>query len=421
MNLKGPESLPTMVKVRQHFPGRTPLDIAAEVSKQMEALYRPINSGASVAVGVGSRGITNYAAIARAVIDELKSAGAKPFLIPAMGSHGGATPEGQARVLADYGITEAAMGAPVLAAMESACVGQTESGRDVWFSKAALAADHVFVINRVKPHTDFFGKLGSGCLKMLTIGCGKREGAANYHQNAVRDGYEQVLRELGGHILRHLPILGGMAIVEDQRHQTAQLELLQPDNWIAREEALLEKARDFMPAIPFEDIDLLIVDRIGKNISGTGMDTNVIGRGVHEYTTLIGREQTQAPHIKRIYVRGLTPETHGNAIGVGMADFTHQRLVDAIDYDAMRINSLTSLTPHSAKVPIHFQSDREAIERALISAGVKDFRQARIIRIQDTLNLETILISESMIAEIAGNEQLEVDSDHQSALDDLTE
>ncbi|MGB0579624.1 MAG: lactate racemase domain-containing protein [Limisphaerales bacterium] len=381
-----------MREVVQEFPQPTELDIEQEIRKQLADLK--VKSGASIAIGVGSRGITNYAQIVQVVFARFLEGGAKPFLIPAMGSHGGATEAGQRQLVEDHGLAEL----PIRAAMDSSVIGRSPSGYDLWCSREVQQADHIFVINRVKPHTDFIGELGSGCLKMLTIGISKREGAVTFHQHAVRDGYEKVLREIGAAQLENLPILGGVAIVEDQHHQTARLELLRPANWIEREEQLFQQARDLMPRIPFEDIDLLIVDRIGKNISGTGMDTNVIGREIHSYSTLAAREQTLPPYIKRIYIRGLTEETHGNAVGIGLADFIHQSIVPQIDHAATRMNALTALSLHSAKIPIACASDEEAIELALTSVGVTRAEDARVVQIRDTLNLRELQASEAMVS-----------------------
>jgi hypothetical protein len=400
-----------MFKVKQRFATQPGMEAISVVRDELAQINQPPGKGESIAIGVGSRGISNYREIVKATVDHFGSLGARPFLIPAMGSHGGATPEGQRQILAEYGITKEFMGVPIRAAMDSDCLGQTPSGFDIFASTEALDADHVFVINRIKPHTDFLGRLGSGCLKMLTIGVGKRNGAANYHQCSVRHGYEMVLREIGNCLLDRLPVLGGLALVEDQHHQTARIKLLQPDSWITEEENLFSDARSLMPQIPFADIDLLIVDRLGKNISGTGMDTNIIGREVHGYSTLVGKEQTLPPHIKRIYVRSLTPETHGNAIGIGMADFTRKSLVNDIDLAAMHVNSLTALTPHAAKIPITCADDEEAVNLALISAGVTDPAQARVVHINDTLNLESISISSALQREAAENPALDPESE----------
>ena len=365
------------------------------------AKLRPrILPGARIAVGVGSRGITHLAAIVAAVLAEIRRAGAEPFIIPAMGSHGGATPEGQREVLASYGITEAAMGVPILASLEVQQVGATGDGVPVFCSTDALAADGIVLVNRIKPHTDFFGALGSGLVKMSVIGLGKRTGATAMHQAAMHLGYERVIRSMASVLLQNAPVLGGVAILENQFHDTARLLVVPREEIESAEDALLVEARGLMPLLPFEEIDLLIVDRIGKNISGAGMDPNVTGRSIHGYSSLLAREDRPAPFIRRIFVRGLTPETHGNAIGIGMADFTTTRLVRAMDERATFINSLTAMTPQSAKVPVHFDTDREALDRALDSLALPDRRTARLVRIADTLSLAEMEISESLAPEL---------------------
>ncbi len=365
----------------------------------MAKLRTRIQPGARIAVGVGSRGITHLAGIVAAVLAQLRAAGAQPFIIPAMGSHGGATPEGQREVLASYGVTESAMSAPILASMEVRQIGATSDGVPVFCSTEALAAEGIVLINRIKPHTDFFGALGSGLLKMSVIGLGKRTGATAMHQAAMHLGYERVIRSMAGVMLRHAPVLGGVAILENQFHDTARLLVVPREEIESAEDALLAEARALMPLLPFEEIDLLIVDRIGKNISGAGMDPNVIGRSIHGYSSMLARDERPAPFIRRIFVRDLTPETHGNAIGIGMADVTTARLVRAMDSRATFINSLTAMTPQSAKVPIHFETDREAIDVALTSLALPDRDTARIVRIADTLSLAELEVSETLALE----------------------
>jgi hypothetical protein len=404
---------PRMLAVRQKFPSSTPLAVKASVQSEMAALRARVRPGMRVAVAVGSRGITNLKEIVSTVLQELKAAGAQPFIIPAMGSHGGATPEGQAELLGEYGVSEATMGVPIRAAMEVDCVGTTDDGVDVFCSVEAMKADGVVLINRIKPHTDFSGNIGSGVCKIMVIGLGKRIGAANYHANACKLGYEHTLRTIARVLLKRAPILGGIAIVENQFHETARIAALLPETLEERENELFQEAKRLMPRLPFEDIDLLIVDRIGKNISGSGMDPNVIGRWVHGYSSMLGNRDA-SPVIRRIFVRGLTPETHGNAIGIGLADITTTRLVKEINYPVMHINCLTSLTPNCAKVPIHFDTDREAIQQALISLAMKYPRQAKVVRIADTLSLEHLEVSESWRAVMQGRGDL-------SELNDPTE
>jgi hypothetical protein len=371
------------------------------------AVRARLKPGAAVAVAVGSRGITNLQAIVGQVLDELRGAGAVPFIVPAMGSHGGATPEGQVELLGEYGITETRMQAPIRAAMEAERIGLTEDGVDVFFSAEALRADGVVVINRVKPHTDFQSDtLGSGLQKMLVVGLGKRVGAANYHTSASRFGYEHVIRTSARVTLSKAPILCGVAIVENQFHETARLEVVLPADLERRESELYAESRRLMPRLPFDDVDLLIVDRIGKNISGAGMDPNVIGRSIHGYSTLLG-DRSFNPVIRRIIVRGLTPETHGNAVGIGLADFTTARLVRSMNHPVTALNALTALSLNSAKVPIHFETDRETIVRALESLALVQGSQAKVVRILDTLSLERLEVSEAFGEIIAQRDDLE--------------
>jgi len=394
--------------VRQKFPASGPLDIRATLEKEFAAIREQIKPGARIAVGVGSRGISNLQSIVAVVLELLKAAGARPFIVPAMGSHGGATPEGQVELLAEYGITEARLQVPIRAAMEAERIGVTPEGVEVFFSAEALRADGVVVVNRVKPHTDFHSEsLGSGLLKMLVVGLGKRVGAANFHTSASRLGYEQVIRASARIALGAAPILGGVAIVENQRHDTARLLVLPPADLERREAELYREAKRLMPRLPFDDLDLLIVDRIGKNISGSGMDPNVIGRSLHGYSALLS-DRSANPVIRRIFVRDLTPETHGNGVGMGLADFTTTRLVRAVDQQVTFVNALTALSLQSVKVPIHFETDREAIARALESLALRDTTRARVVRIQDTLSVEQLDVSEVLEEEARRRPDLEV-------------
>ncbi len=393
---------PHMMPVEQLFPQAAAIDIPAQVKHGLieAGILAQIKPGATIALAVGSRGITNIKAIVAAVVAQLKAVGAKPFIIPAMGSHGGATPAGQIELLGEYGITETALGVPICAAMESVGIGETEDGVVVYSSTEALRAGGVILINRVKPHTDFSGDIGSGILKMMVVGLGKRVGAANFHTSAVRVGYERVIRTAAKVVMQKLPILGGVAVVENQHHETARLEVLPVADLESRENALFAEAVRLMPQLPFQEIDLLIVDRMGKNISGTGMDTNIIGRSVHGYSSLLSPTNARTPFIRRIFVRDLTPETHGNAVGIGLADVATTRLVKGIDELSTFTNTLTALTPLAAKTPIHFATDREAMEKALVSLAMTDLREAKVVRIQDTLSLAHFLASEACRTEL---------------------
>jgi hypothetical protein len=402
-----PSPLPRILRVRQNFSPGAPLHINKTLDVEFARLLPRIEFGANIAIGVGSRGITNLAQVVSSVVDRLRDAGAKPFLIPAMGSHGGATPEGQLELLASYGITEQTMHVPIRASMETKQIGDSSEGVSVFCSTEALSADGIILINRVKPHTDFFSTtLGSGLIKMSVIGLGKRDGAAAMHRAAMRLGYEPIIRGMARVILQRAPVLGGLAIIENQFHETARLQFIPANELETAEVALLAEARSLMPLLPFEEIDLLIVDRIGKNISGAGMDPNVIGRSIHGYSSMLGRDDRPAPFIRRIFVRGLTPETHGNAIGIGMADVTTTQLARELDGRITSINCLTALTPQGAKIPIQCDTDREAIDLMLESLAIPDTTAARVVRIADTLTLAEMDISESLWKEPGSNAKL---------------
>ncbi len=396
-------ALPRMALVRQRFPETAEPDIEAAVGEGIAALG--IRSGARIAVGVGSRGITNLPRAVAATVRSLKEAGARPFLIPAMGSHGGATPEGQRGVLEEYGVTEESCGAPVRPSLETRVLGTTDDGVPVHCSVEALESDGVLVVNRVKPHTDFQGTLGSGMIKMVVIGLGKQAGASACHRASSRLGHERVLRSVFRILARKAPVLGGVGLVEDARHRTARVELVPVSELEAREAVLLEDARRRMARLPFERIDLLVVDRIGKDVSGAGMDPNVTGRTVHGYSS---RLSDPAPLVRRILVRDLTPASHGNAIGVGTADFTTTRLVEKIDRGSTYMNALTALSVQSIKVPPHFDTDREAVSQAVASLALADPASARVLRIRDTLTLETLEASQALAEEARDRKDLEL-------------
>jgi len=397
---------PSMLVVQQRFESTPPVDFEAVVSSGFGSIKPRLKPGMSVAVGVGSRGISNLSNIVSLVIDELKKAGTNPFIIPAMGSHGGATPEGQLALLAGYGVTEGSMGVPIRSSMEVAPLGVSAAGQEVHWSREAIAADGVFVINRVKPHTDFNGVMGSGLTKMLVVGLGKHTGASAYHAGALTLGYEESLEDLARVIFDKAPILGGVALVDNATHSIARLEVVPAEDISAREPELCTEAHRLMPVLPFDEIDLLIVDQMGKNISGTGMDTNVICRGVHGFHLTPGQSPDK-PFIWRIFVRGLTPETHGNAIGIGMAEATTSRLIAEVDAEAMRTNAITARSVQCSKLPMDFETDAVAIRAMLASLPDPDSAKARIVRIRDTLSLGRIEVSSALEDEVTGHTSLE--------------
>jgi hypothetical protein len=396
---------PRLLPVRQLFPSLRLADVREETLKELAAsnFAAKLKPGARVAIGVGSRGISNIAAIAGAAVEFWSSRGFKPFLFPAMGSHGAATAEGQADVLAHYGIDEKNMGCPIVSSLEVESLGKTAEGIEVFFDRNAYNADAVMLLNRVKWHTDFAGKLESGLAKMMAIGLGKFAGAQRYHTFAYRLGLEKVIRSAAAKVLATGKILGGLAILEDAHHDTAKIEAVGAEGMIRREEELLELAKSWMGRIPMP-LDILIVDEMGKNISGAGMDTKVINRSVHGEANV----WDTAPRIERIFVRSLTSLSYGNAVGIGMADVIHDRLYREIAWHPTLINSLTASTPPNVRTPIHFSSDRECLERIAPTVGRMDVSEVRMGWIRNTLELASLRLSENMREEIARNPMLEV-------------
>lgn len=401
-------SFPKMIRVQQNYPAPVKLDIDAVLTKEFAAVHSRIKPGARIAIAVGSRGISNLQAIIAAVIKNVKAAGGQPFIIPAMGSHGGATAEGQIEVLGTYHITEAAMGVPIRASMEVKQVGVSEHGVPCFCSVEAANADGVIIVNRIKPHTDFAGDLGSGVMKMAVIGLGKQKGANTMHMAATRIGYEPAIRGIARVIIRETPVLCGVGILENQHHDTGKLAVMPREQIEEMENKLIVEARQMMPLLPFEEIDLLIIDRMGKNISGCGMDPNVIGRSVYGYVSSIARQGTFTPYIRRIFVRDLTEETHGNAIGLGLADMTTTRLVKGMDHRFTYINALTAVQPQVAKIPIHFDTDREALQQSIASLAITDGRAPMIVRILDTLSVAHFEASEAMLPLIQARPELKI-------------
>jgi hypothetical protein len=396
-------SFPKMVRVRQRFAAPTLDDVRATVRQELRRLNLAtrVKAGQQVAIPAGSRGIANIVTIFDAVVQDLRALGLAPFIFPAMGSHGGATAEGQREVLATYGITEARLGVPIRATMEVVEVGRTPRGMPVLVDKIAAAADWVVVINRIKPHTEFSGDIESGLLKMMAIGFGNHRGALNTHQYAVKYGYRVAIPEIGTAILDRLPVLFGLGIVENAFDQTARVVAIPPADFVAEEKRLLQEARALMARLPVEFLHLLIVDEMGKDISGSGMDTNVIGR-----VMVVNEPEPETPKIMRIYVRDLSEKTYGNAIGIGLADFCSRRLAAKIDPTPTQINCITAMTPEKARLPIALPTDREAIATALTTVGPVEPWEARVIRIKNTLEMEELQVSEAVLDELKGRQDI---------------
>lgn len=401
--------LPRLFRLRQTFDGPTVTDVAGDVERELSGLRlgESIRRGETVAITAGSRGVANIVATLRTTVTHLQRLGAVPFLVPAMGSHGGATAEGQLALLARYGITPASMGCEIRSSMETVIVGTTPLGFPVHFDRHAHSADHVLVVNRVKPHTRFAGEIESGLHKMLLIGLGKHAGAQLYHRAIVDHDFDTILRAVTGHVLESCRVVGGLAIIENARDETALVAGVRPEEFATKEAALLRQARAWLPRLPFRECDLLIVDEIGKDISGAGMDTNIIGRKFDDKRATDRDEM----NCKRIFVRGLTSATHGNATGIGIAEFTNDRTVAGIDLRATAVNCITGNHPTAAAIPIALPTDRECVEAALLTLGLVEPHAAKVLHIRNTLHLRTLWASEAYFDDAHQLAALELHSD----------
>ena len=388
-------TLPRWLPVRQHLYSVEVPEVAAAVA---EAFARPeidaaIRPGMRVAIGGGSRGIDRYAEAVAAVAAEVRRRGGEPFVFPAMGSHGGATAEGQTEVLAHYGVTEQQVGAPIRASMDTVLLGHVEDDVPVYFDRiAATEADLIIPVNRVKPHTDFHGEIESGLMKMIAIGMGKQKGADTFHGRGF-DRFHHLIPAVARHSLAKLPIAFGVALVENGLGRLARVEGVPAQGIEARERELLALARQWMARLPGKRIDVLLIDRLGKDISGIGADTNVTNR---YYTGVL----PYPPTIQRIVVRGLTEATEGNASGLGLADVVLRRAAEAVDRVATYMNCITAKTPEGARIPLTVDNDRQALFIALACCLQVSAESARIARIEDTKHLETIWVSEPLLAEM---------------------
>ena len=393
---------PRMVEIQQKISSSKIEDYVSAIRDELrkKTLHNRIKPGWKIAITAGSRGIAHYPEILATIVDEIKRASGKPFLVPAMGSHGGATPKGQIQVLKSLGITSETIGAPIHSSMEVDEVGRLDNNAPVYVDRIALKADGIIVVGRVKPHTDFKGKIESGLMKMMTIGLGKQKGAETIHWYQS-EGYHRLIPAAAKLIMKKAPILLGLAVVENAYHEIAIVKALEPDEIEQEEMKLLEKAKELLARLPFKAIDLLIIEEIGKDISGEGMDTNVTGR-----FWLPGESDPKAPKIKRIVVLDLSEGTHGNAIGIGLVDITTKRVMSKIDYDATFVNSLTEGSTETGKIPIFLPNDHDAIATALRTCGPIEPRNAKIVRIKNTLELQKFWISESLAEIVKSNKKL---------------
>ncbi len=399
-------AFPRMMRLQQEFEAPTVTDIPATVKEEVARLNLSgkVKPGQSVAISVGSRGVANIALITKSLVTELKSLGLEPFVVPAMGSHGGGVAEAQKEIVEAYGCTEEYTGAPIRATMDTVEVGTTEDGVTVHFDRYAYEADHVAVVGRVKPHTNFVGEIESGLHKMMLSGRGKHRGASHYHQAIVNYSFDRIIRSVGQLVIEKCGVLLGLGTVENQRDETALIKAVAPGEFVEREKELLIQAKKWMPRLPFEKVDLLVVDEIGKNISGSGLDTNVVGRKFHEHQAA----EKEYPKVTRIYVRDLTEATHGNASGIGVAEYAHSRAIDKMDREITYINCMTGNAPAGAMIPIHYDSDRKNLEVALTTVGLVEPQNARLLRIRNTLELTEVLASEAYLPEAERRDDLTV-------------
>lgn len=392
--------LPKMMKVRQSFDDTKLEDVDGALNEalQKEEIRNTVKPGMEIAVAVGSRGVDQIVEVTRRTITFLKDLGAKPFIVPSMGSHGGATAEGQTAVLAHLGVTEESVGAEIRSSMEVVEIGKLENGLPVYIDKLASQADGIVVINRVKPHTAFRGTVESGIMKMIAIGLGKQRGAEVCHQLGFEHMGKHIIL-MSSMIIEKMPILFGVATIENAFDKVAQVEVLLPDEIESRETELQKLAKKLLPQINFDKIDVLVIDEIGKNISGDGMDPNITGRYPTPYAH-------GGPAVNKMVVLDLTPETEGNANGVGTADFTTQRLIDKTDWDATYANGLTSTVVAPTKAATTLANDQLALKAAIKTCNILDFTKVKMVRIKNTLEIGEIEVSEAYVEEVKNSDFL---------------
>jgi hypothetical protein len=398
-------NFPQMYRIRQSFDRTLVKDIPATVKEELQGLNlgQKVKPGQRVALTAGSRGVANIALILKAAVEFLKSLGAAPFIFPAMGSHGGATAEGQTDLLAHYHVTEAFTGAPIVSSMEVVEISRTPDNVPVYIDKNASQADWIIVVGRIKPHTKFKAPIESGLMKMMAIGMGKQQGAEYYHKAAIQYTFPKIIVDAGREVIKKAPILCGIGIIENGYDETAVIKAIKPGEIEAKEKDLLVVAKEMMPRLPFNEIDLLIVDEMGKNISGTGIDPNVTGRN----RDILGVFPTPV-NVKRLFVRDLTPDSNGNATGIGLADLTTKRLVNKINYKPTYMNCITGISIEKAAVPMFFETDQECIQVALGSVGLTPPENSRIVRIKNTLHVDEVEVSSAYAEELKTRSDLQI-------------
>lgn len=397
--------LPKLVKISQRFDETRVEDIdrAVKETLQNSSLAQKIRRGNWVAIGVGSRGVADIFEITRATVETVKELGGKPFIVPAMGSHGNAVAKGQIEILANFGITPEKVGAPIRASMDVVCLGNMSDGTPVYFDRYAYEADAIIPINRVKVHTDFTGELGSGVQKLMVIGLGKHKGASTIHRRGI-GCLKKSLIEASQLIIKKAPIAVGLAVVENAYHQPAIIKALEPETMEKEEKRLLARSKELMAKLPVEQADVLLVNEIGKEISGSGMDTNIIGR-----LMIPGEPEFVSPRITKIVVLHLTKASHGNAVGIGLADFTTRQLVEEIDFNALYTNMVTATYVQRGMIPIVLDSEEEAIKVAVDTCWHHPTKEVRMLFIKNTNDLKYLYVSESILEEIGDRPDIKVE------------
>ena len=392
---------PSLIPINQSFSRERIENISNTIASEMKKIPKDIISGKTIAITVGSRGITGMVSIIRALVQELKTFDGEPFIVPAMGSHGGATDEGQIKILASYGITEDSIGAPIRSSMEVVEVSQLDDGTPLYTDRLAYEADAIIIANKIKPHADFKANYESGLVKMLSIGLAKHKGAVTLHRHGF-DQFHDILPRVAEVLLDRLPVLFGLAILENAFDELMSLEIIPTEKILSREKELLKISKRSIGRLLFPEIDLLIIDEIGKNISGEGMDPNVTGRPGS------GLPGFNAPEIQKIVVLDITPQSHGNGVGIGLADISTRNCIEKIDLGAVYTNAITATILNPAKLPIIMNSDRDALAVALKTCNRITPETARIVRIKNTLELHRIWVSPVMLDELEKNENIEI-------------
>lgn len=383
--------------IRQKFGKTSPVDPRRSVAAELERLdlLAPVGKGDRVLITAGSRGIEAMREVLETCIDAVKDRGGEPFLYPAMGSHGGGTAGGQVDVLRHLGITGSSLGVPVYSGLEMVEVDRVYDDVPVYADRALVEADHILIVNRVKEHTEYIGDTESGILKMSVVGFGRQRGAETMHKLAVKMSYYRAIHMIAAALFKNLKILGGIALLEDFSNHLRRVEAIRPDDVFDREPELLEESKLYKPRLPFEDLDVLVVDEIGKEISGAGMDTKVVGRIMNVY-----EKECETPKITRIVVRDLSDATNGNATGIGLADYTTRRAVNKIDFNATMTNCVTAVAPEKGRIPLAFERDRQALDAAFRTIGMWNREGVKAAWIANTKDLEWLAVSEGLMRSV---------------------